>query len=135
MTEQPLAVTSMHDDHRIWNSESEMWKQDLGIWSRQIEVAFGELDELQQMLSHQRAVLDEHEQRILEQEKRQRNHEQELAKCERLRVPYDDASTAAHLETGKFIDQTRIEHKRIKDYHHKLMAKMRDLEKTMDAPM
>ena len=135
MSDQPLAVPSIHQDHRNWQSEHSMWRLDMESWNKQIAIGISELEELQQMLAHQQIVLKEHELKIKEQEQAMFSHEHELANCEKQGLDCGDGFTEKHFDISKRIDGTRSDHERIKTYHHNLMAKLNGLAKTMDATM
>jgi len=132
MSERLIAVPTMHEDHRNWQSILSMWQQDLKSWDKQLEKGLSQFEELQRMLACLHKILVDHRNAIEQREESLRMHEHDLASCERLGMGYLEALTLKHLDMKRQVDGTSLDHEQIKKHHHNLMAKLAELVTTMN---
>ncbi len=137
MTENMTCAIEMHSDHRHWNSELAMWKEDITNWRSEHAIALDLLLQAKTMITSHEACLDAHQEKMSEVSKAIQCHEKTLAASLRGGAESDRNNVLndkheSHLQT--MITQHDA-HERIKKHHHTAMAKVELLLKALEAPM
>jgi hypothetical protein len=128
---------AMHVEHRLWESEDSLRREELGLWSEDVEGAMAELKGLEGTLKRHRDALQE-ELRTLEADQALvQDHEHLMADFER---GFDDG--AALIELAKRHEQNS-RHRRdrfaafeaLKKRHHQVMAYWHLLHQALSMPV
>jgi ribosome-binding ATPase YchF (GTP1/OBG family) len=126
----------LHADHRLWQEEIEMWQIDLEEWEKE-RVKL--LAELEVALGAEVSGLKNHAQTIEQQREKVLQHEQFLADVDRSLRPISNEIEArladAHDQEITNHARTREAHERLKRFHHRAMAKLSVVLKSLDREM
>jgi hypothetical protein len=115
----------MHEEHRLWQNETAMWHDDLGLWRGVYRKALADLFALESALTKHLLALDHHEQNVQQHERHLTEHERLLAAFKQGK-PVDElrllATAKSHQEERRKHACQREYHERVKKEHHAALA-------------
>ncbi|MGB7347236.1 MAG: hypothetical protein WBD20_23640 [Pirellulaceae bacterium] len=137
MTTSLKSVAQAHADHRYWQSDLDMWAEDVVYWKGEQADALQELQQIAAEIREHGKALDDHNEKIVTLGTGLHAHEKELAAFMQTGV-----EGGMHEEFGSYHDrhaadhaQQRQAHERIKKHHHRAMAQVAILKAAMEAAM
>ena len=131
------SVAQSHADHRYWQSELEMWREDVANWKHEQADALVELEQIANEIRENAKSLDEHDEKVIVLGTGLRAHEKELAELVKTGVETDmhDDFCSYHQRHSADHARQREAHERIKKHHHRAMAQVAMLKAAMEAAM
>lgn len=137
MNAQVLTFAGMHADHRLWQSEHALWRDDLESWQSQHKTALEQLAALEQMIRNHGEALDCHAEDIQRIEHSLREHEKAMAAFQRegTNAEVQEPMLKNHRQQAERQSRQRAAHERIKKHHHTVMAHVMMLKSAIEAAM
>jgi hypothetical protein len=118
----------MHQEHAQWRGESNLWRDDLAIWEKEIDDAIGQLPELEAALRRHNDLLKTHAASVRLYDQDPARHEHMLAEYEKGEAPEALVELAkSHQDAAESHGKLRETHARFKNRQHRLMTKWRQL--------
>jgi hypothetical protein len=115
--------TSMHGEHRYWESEISLWRDDLRAWQKELAKAECEIKLLEKALADHAQLLRLHGSSLRLDEQEFDGHEHEIVEYEKggegeelLEMARRHSAQAVHHV------QHRAAHEQIKRRHHNIIA-------------
>lgn len=114
----------MHREHRRWQTQNDMWRDDLANWEHEVEAALRALPTVEHILREHLDALRRHAAGI-------RMNEQDFSAHEHALCQYEHGETGEELiELAKGFDRSagniswqKEKHEKLKHRHHALMAR------------
>ena len=125
----------LHADHRRWDSEISMWKDDIVQWKIQHQTALAQLEEIARLIYQHATIMDEHLGAIEQFASGIEFHEKHLSgSLHSGREPgFDNELAERHTDIADELALQRISHERNKQYHHVAMAQVASLLASLKA--
>jgi hypothetical protein len=118
----------MHREHAEWLAESNLWRDDMAIWEKEIDVAIGQIAELENALRRHSEMLKTHAASVRLYDQDPARHEHLLADYEKGEAPEALTELArAHHRSAEQHDKLRENHTGFKNRQHRLMTEWRQL--------
>ena len=116
----------MHQEHKRWRVEDDLWRDELAVWEREIDQAISDVPRLEKALRDHAGTLWQHAASIRLYEQEATYHEHELASYEQGEAPSDLVALAkSHRREAKKHAEQYKTHDEIKKRQHVLMTKWR----------
>lgn len=123
--------TTMHHDHRDWEVEIGLWRDDIRAWQHEVSSAVTDLKEIESLLDSHAASLRTHAAALQLMGLESGAHEHAIVEFEKGATGEELLPLAKkHLTENAHQAQQRDAHERIKHYHRTLIAKVNQLIKT-----
>ncbi len=122
--------SGMHRDHREWESENALWRDQLREWQRENEQAVAELNRAQQVFRNHERTLETHAAGIRLFGQACAEHEHDLAAKAQAETP-QACGMCGHEQEAIDHRREREIHERIKRRHHTLMAQLAMLMRSL----
>jgi len=115
--------TSMHEEHRYWESEISLWRDDLDAWQNELSKAESEIQLLENSLADHAQVLRLHGSSLRLDEQEFEGHEHEIVEFEKGGEG-DELFELARRHTAQAVhhDKHRAAHEQLKRRHHNIIA-------------
>jgi hypothetical protein len=131
------SVAQSHADHRYWQSELDMWAEDITNWKTEQADALAELRRIADEICEHGKALDEHNEKNAVLGSGLHAHEKELARSMKTGVEGDMHEEFCSYHERDAVDHghQRDAHERIKKHHYRSMAQVAMLKAAMEAAM
>lgn len=115
--------TSMHSEHRYWENETSLWREDLHAWQQELAKAVGEVKHLEKALADHGHVLRLHGSALRLDEQEFENHEHAMVEFEKGGEG-DELLEMARRHGGQATQhgKHRAKHEQLKRRHHNIIA-------------
>jgi len=118
-----VTAATMHQDHRCWLGDNDMWRCDVSAWQEEQRQALADLAAVDAALKEHARSLQTHAAAVRLREQELRGHEHALAQFEQgAAEPELIVLAKAHTEGAARHAEQRQTHERLKHEHHAAMA-------------
>jgi Skp family chaperone for outer membrane proteins len=125
--------TSMHSEHRYWESEIGLWRDDLRAWQHELAKAESEIKQLEKALTDHGHVLRTHASALRLEEQTSQQHEHAIAEFEKGSEGEELLEMARkHSHEAELHQVHRAAHEELKRRHHQIIAHWNTLLKVLD---
>ena len=115
--------TSMHGEHRYWESEVSLWRDDLCAWQKELAKVQSEIKLLEEALADHGRTLRLHGSSLRLDEQEFENHEHEIVEYEKGGEGEELLEMARrHTAQAEQHDHHRTAHEQLKRRHHTIIA-------------
>jgi hypothetical protein len=123
---------AMHNDHRLWDSETCAWRDDIRAWQHELGAALKELSQLEEAFQKHNNLLQRHAASIRLDEQESDAHEHALAEFEKggegqALVPL----ALKHIDEAARREKRREAHETLKRRHHEALSHWKALWKAL----
>ena len=131
------SLAQSHADHRYWQSELNMWVEDVANWKAEQSDALTELKQIEEEISEHGEALDEHNEKTILLGTGLHAHEKEIAECLKTGVVGEMHEEYCSYHDRQASEQARQRdaHERIKKHHHQVMAQIAMLKAALETAM
>ena len=127
-----VSHAAMHQDHRDWQSENALWRDQLREWAQPTAKAVEDLESIKAALVRHTEILSRHAAAVRLYEQKSAEHEHQIAAAVSGSTPDLPIHTdGKHFEEIADHHQVRLRHEALKRHHHELMARFSLLVQTM----
>jgi len=137
MKDKSLTFPSMHADHRNWQNEHSLWRDDIDCWRAQLKDALTLLAELAEKIGNHERTLDEHADAIARQEHSLKDHEKGMARylSEGADAEGQEGMVKNHCQQVERQESHRAAHERLKKQQHTVMAQLAMVKAAINSEM
>jgi len=128
--------TSIHSEHRYWESEISLWRDDLSAWQHELAKAHAEIKTLEEGLADHAHVLRIHASSLRLEEQTIDGHEHAIADFEKGDEGEELLEMARdHGKESVRHQEHRTAHEQLKRRHHNIVAHWQALLKALSEPL
>jgi hypothetical protein len=122
----------MHREHKDWQSENALWRDQLREWEQQTAKATEELEFVRSVLVKHLESLERHAAAVRLYEQKSMEHEHEIATAVAGNSPEIPTRTdGKHFDEAADHHQVRLRHEALKRRHHELISRFSLLVQSM----
>ena len=119
-----VSHAQMHSEHKDWQSENALWRDQLREWEQQTAKATEDLELIRSALAKHVEILERHAAAVRLYEQKSMEHEHEIATAVAGTSPgIPNRTDGKHFDEIADHHQVRLRHEALKKHHHELMAR------------
>ena len=123
---------SMHSEHRYWENEIGLWRDDLRAWQHELAKAVSEFEQLEKALGDHGHMLRTHASALRLEEQTSQQHEHAIAEFEKGGEGEELFEMARRHSTEADLHQVhRAAHEELKRRHHNIISHWNTLLKAL----